>query len=89
MEIKRVLVPYSKVEDRTKLENYIEKKTGRKVDLGPIGYGGDLTLQTMDVDLSNIGRTNITCARYFPGRHFGSVDEFIEWHINHSNSKQK
>ncbi|MBQ6477808.1 MAG: hypothetical protein IJI44_00415 [Erysipelotrichaceae bacterium] len=85
MEIKRVLVPYSKVEDRTKLENYIERMTGRKVELGPIGYGGDLTLQTINVDLSGIGRTNITYAHYFPGKHFRNVDEFIEWHENLQN----
>ncbi len=80
MKIKRVLVPYSTEKDKKKLESYIEKKTGRHVDLGDIHYGGKLTLQTMNIDLKHISSTNITCAHAFPGKHFKDVDEFIEWH---------
>ena len=85
VEIKRVLVPYSSEENKKKLEDYIREVTGKSVDLGPISYGGKLTLQTMNVDLSNISSTNITCAPYFPGRHFEDVDEFIEWHRKQGN----
>ena len=80
MIVKRVLVPYSDEENRKKLEDYIEEATGKRVDLGPIRYGGQLTLQTMSVDFSEIGTTSITCAPYYPGKHFKNVDEFIEWH---------
>ena len=76
----RVLVPYSSEYDKVRLQDYISKKTGRQIDLGPIGYGGKLTLQTMDVDLSNIDRCNVTCMGFFPGKHFKNVDEFLEWH---------
>ena len=76
----RVLVPYSSEYDKVRLQDYISKKTRRQIDLGPIGYGGELTLQTMDVDLSNIDRCNVTCKGFFPGKHFKNVDEFLEWH---------
>ena len=80
VEIKRALVPYSSEEDKKKLEDYIIEVTGKMVDLGPISYGGKLTLQTMNVDFSNISKTTITCAHSCPGKHFKNVDEFIEWH---------
>lgn len=80
MNITNVLVPYGDEENRKKLESYIEEKTGRKIDLGPIGYDGELTLQTMDVFFERISRTNITCVAYYPGKRFESVDEFIKWH---------
>ena len=80
VKIKRVLVPYSNEEDKKKLEDYIREVTGKNVDLGPIGYGGELTLQTMNTDFSSITRTNITCVPHYPGKHFKNVDEFIEWH---------
>ncbi len=76
----RTLIPYGTEDEKKRLEDYISEKTGKDVDLGPIGYGGKLTLQTMDADLTNISYTQITYARGFPGKHFGSVDEFIEWH---------
>ena len=82
MEILGVLVSYSTEENKRKLEDYIEERTGRHVDLGPIGYDGKLTIQTMDADLTHIGRSNITCAPYFPGPRFRDVDEFIRWHRN-------
>ena len=80
MNITKVLVPYEDEENRKKLESYIEEKTGRKIDLGPVGYDGKLTLQTMDIFFEEISRTNITCAAYCPGIRFKSVDEFIKWH---------
>ena len=80
MKIERVLVPYHSEEEKKRLEDYLLEKTGRKTDLGPIQYGGKLTLQTIDIDLTKIGSTNITCAPYFPGLHFKNVNEFIEWH---------
>ena len=76
----RTLVPYHTEEEKKRLEDYIFKKTGKRIDLGPIHYGGKLTLQTLDADLSHIDSTNITCAPYFPGPHFRNVDEFIDWH---------
>ncbi len=80
MKAKKVIVAYSNTEDRKKLEDYIEEAKGRRIDLGPIGYDGKLTIQTMNTDLTNISTTNITCAACFPGMRFGNVDEFIEWH---------
>ena len=80
MNITKVLVPYGDEENRKKLESYIEEKTGRKIDLGPVSYNGEATLQTMDVFFERISRTNITCAAYYPGKHFENVDEFIKWH---------
>jgi len=80
MNITKVLVSYGDEENRKKLESYIEEKTGRKIDLGPVGYNGEATLQTMDVFFERISRTNITCAAYYPGKHFENVDEFIKWH---------
>ena len=80
MKIIKVLIPYENEEDKKKLESYIEEKLGRKIDLGPIGYNGTLTLQTTDVFFDKISRTNITCAAYYPGKHFENVDEFIKWH---------
>ena len=80
MIVKKALVPYSNEENKKKLEDYIKGVTGKRIDLGPIHYGGKLTIQTMNVDFSEISTTNITCAPYFPGKHFKNVDEFIEWH---------
>ena len=77
----RALIPYSNEYDRDRLQKYLRKKTGRQIELGPIGYGGKLTLQTMDVDLTHIDRCNITCQHAFPGRHFKNVSEFLEWHV--------
>lgn len=76
----RTLVPYHTDEEKKKLEDYISERTGRNIDLGPIDYGGKLTLQTMDADFTNISSTQITYAGAFPGRHFRNVDEFIKWH---------
>ena len=76
----RTLVPYSNDSDKKKLEDYIKEKIGKHIDLGPIGYDGKPTIQTLDADLTHIDRTNITCAYAFPGIHFKNVDQFLEWH---------
>ena len=80
MRINKVFVPYGDDEDKKKLEDYIEEKTGERISLGPIGYGGELTIQMLDVFFNKINRINITCAALVSGKHFRSVDEFIKWH---------
>ena len=81
------LVSYSKEEDKKKMEDYIFEVTGNIVDLGPIGYNGELTINIFSHDLTRISRINITCAPYFPGKRFRNVDEFINWHRDNYNKE--
>ena len=80
MYTQKVLVSYRNETNKKKLEDYITEATNNSTDLGNIGYDGELTINTMNIDLTNISRTNITCAAAFPGVKFTEVDKFIEWH---------
>ncbi len=76
-----VLVSYGTTEHQKQLENYISQRTGQKVGFGRMDYDGKGTILRISLDLTEIHRTNVTGAIYFPGKKFrGEIDEFIEWH---------
>ena len=80
MKVRKVLVSYRNETDKKKLEDYIREVTDNPIDLGDVGYDGALTINTMNIDLTNVNRTNITCAAAYPGPKFAEVDKFIKWH---------
>ena len=83
--MRKVQVSYSTMEDQEKLVDYIYRKIGRRLKLGPISYGGKLTILVISLDLKQISGNNITGAIHFPGLRFRNVDEFIRWHEGRRN----
>ena len=78
MEVKEVLVYHSTDESRSKLDEYIYSKTGKKNTLRPLELGGKGSVIDLDLNIK-AGLTVITGV-YFTGRRFKNVDEFINWH---------
>ena len=81
-----VLVSYGTKERQKQLENYISQRTGRKIDFGRMDYDGKGTILRISLDMTEIYRTNVTGAIWFPGKKFrGEIDEFIKWHTRISD----
>ena len=66
-------------EGKKRVEELIFRKTGKKLEIGPLDYGGKYTLLTFKDDLTKINKINVTCAMYFTGIHFHSEEKFIQW----------
>ena len=66
-------------EGKKRIEELIFRKTGKKLEIGPLDYDGKCTLLTFKDNLTKINKINVTSAIYFPGIHFHSEEKFIKW----------
>ena len=79
------VVPVFNPEDKEKLERYLSEKLNREIVLDHThGYrteGEDFCrkLYKIKKDGTDIIVTNVTGARWFPGKKTHSIEEFIRW----------